>query len=410
MAEGYKAVTPIQIANIVSAYNSDVITFRAVRVFWGCLELISIREAAKRTTGKSRAVRYRPDELLRLTGLTLTIIKRELRALRRAELLTFSESAITVTETPLSYAREMLETLSETRKATRLIPIPRNLVCFICKANKPALVSTLLGYALRGLTLKKGELKTNGSVKAAWIAETLSLSLRSVRASRRELISLGILSEDHSTQHKLNRCGAYFEINTSWKQGGGVIHRKTQSEPSTAPAAGLTVDNSVGERGESAHKKPSFAPLEAKNSTLFAPPYKDLKTSYRTKNQKLENQPSGFCGKGKERANLKNITREDLTRTSRVLELYSQATKANWLFDSEHNRLRFVAAAIRAKRVGFEPVKVFVSIVRRGLWHHITQAEEDQAKAAMNSYQFAQARKQQGSIDGKLAELIRKIA
>ena len=404
MAEGYKAVTPIQIANIVSAYNSDVITFRAVRVFWGCLELIAIREAAKRSTGKSRGVRYRPEELLRLTGLTLTIIKRELRALRRAELLTFSESAITITETPLSYAREMLETLSETRKATRLIPIPRNLICFICKANKPALVSTLLGYALRGLTLKKGELKTNGSVKAAWIAETLSLSLRSVRASRRELISLGILSEDNSTQHKLNRCGAYFEINTSWKQGRGVIHRKTQSEPSTAPAAGLTVDNSVGERGENAHKKPTFAPLEAKNSPTFAPPYKDLKTSYRTKNQKLETQPSGFCKK----VNLKNITSEDLTRTSLVLILYEQAVTANWLIASEQNCLRFVAAAIRAKRVGLDPVRVFVAIVRQGLWHHITQREEDQARTALRKYELTKRAKQQNSFDGQFSELLRK--
>ena len=131
MSEGYKAVTPIQVANIISAYNAGAAKLQAVQVFFGCLELIAIREAALRTSGKSRGVRYRPEELERITGLSLTVIKRALKALQRAELLTFTESAIIITETPLPYAREMLNTLTETRKATRLIPIPRSFLHLI---------------------------------------------------------------------------------------------------------------------------------------------------------------------------------------------------------------------------------------------------------------------------------------
>ena len=241
---------------------------------------------------------------------------------------------------------------------------------------------------------------------AATVASAQVVQKLSYYCVSRELIALGILSEDNSNQWKLNRCGAYFEINTAWKQGGGVIHRETQSEPTPAQATGLAVDNSAEDMAQNSNKKPSFAPLKAKNSPKFAPPYKDLLTSYRTKNQKLENQISGFCEKGREKSNLKNITREDLTRTSRVLELYAQAVKANWLKDSEQNRLRFIAAAIRAKKVGFEPVKVLVAIVRRGLWHHITQQEEDQARAALRKHAERRVEQNFTTSDERLKLLI----
>lgn len=169
------------------------------------------------------------EELKRITGLSLPVINRALKALQRAELLTFTESAIIITETPLPCARGMLDTLTETRKATRLIPIPRSFLHLIAKSHKAALIKTLLAYCLRGLSLNKNNLKATGSVKAGWIADVFCLSIRAVRAARKELISLDILSEDNSNQWKLNRCGAYFEINTAWKQSGVVIHRKPRA-------------------------------------------------------------------------------------------------------------------------------------------------------------------------------------
>lgn len=54
MAEGYKTVTPIIISNVIGALSCGVIKLQAVQVFFGCLELLAIREAAKRTTGRSR--------------------------------------------------------------------------------------------------------------------------------------------------------------------------------------------------------------------------------------------------------------------------------------------------------------------------------------------------------------------
>lgn len=111
-------------------------------------------------------------------------------------------------------------------------------------------------------------------------------------------------------------------------------------------------------------------------------------------------------GKGK----FKNITREDLMRTSTVLMLFTQAVEVGWLTNTEANRLRFIAAAIRSKRVGVDPVKVFVAIVRRGLWHHITQQEEDQARASLVRYYSKRAVTESNArINDVVSELTRSL-
>jgi hypothetical protein len=46
--------------------------------------------------------------------------------------------------------------------------------------------------------------------------------------------------------------------------------------------------------------------------------------------------------------------------------------------------LNWLAAALRANSVrDGDPVRVFVAIVRRGLWSHITQAQEERARVAL---------------------------
>jgi hypothetical protein len=80
---------------------------------------------------------------------------------------------------------------------------------------------------------------------------------------------------------------------------------------------------------------------------------------------------------------LRNICPEDIKRLSRLRELYRQATEAGWIERSEPAFLNFAAAAARATRVAGDPVRIFVGIVRRGLWHHITQEQEERAAAVI---------------------------
>ena len=64
---------------------------------------------------------------------------------------------------------------------------------------------------------------------------------------------------------------------------------------------------------------------------------------------------------------LRNVVPEDLKDTGRLLDLYEQAVELGLVTDSEHDRLRFVAAAEHARIIGTRnPCGLFVRLVRGG--------------------------------------------
>src|SRR5262249_39520656 len=86
MSCGYKTVTPIHLANALHALDSQTIDGRALRVFFACLALVAVREAARRYRQTRREKpkplsRYRLAELQRLTNLAPRALKRALRQL-----------------------------------------------------------------------------------------------------------------------------------------------------------------------------------------------------------------------------------------------------------------------------------------------------------------------------------------
>jgi hypothetical protein len=185
--------------------------------------------------------------------------------------------------------------------------------------------------------------------------------------ARQELLGLGILTPDTTiSQRKLNRTGAYFTVSLAWTTPGKRL-----------PEA-------------------KFAPPTPKNGGQIAPPIRNKKTPYGSRNQKTHPSrlsPSGVCSKqegegGDSSPILRDVKRRDLEQFSRCEELYFEAVRAGWVKDSESAQLRWFAAACRAKstRTVKDPARVFVGIVRRGLWHHITQSDEDRARAAIRKY------------------------
>lgn len=361
---GYKTVTPIQIANCIAAHNRDAIPYRAVRVYFACLALLAVREAAARDTARKgrqpqRESRYRLSELCALTGLKERAVKVTLRNLKDVSLVTWDERAISVNPEALPQTEILLRTLSGKRSPKRPIPVPRPVLRFVARSAKSALGKTALGYIVRGLSIdrKDAGIRSAGSVKASWIARTFGLSLRSVRSARKALIQAGFITIDTgSLQWKLNRDGAYFRVNLAWQEG---------------------------ER-----KMPKISPLGVKTRSTFSPPYKEKKTSYESKNQKAKSSAlklPGVCkaNTGKE-PTLTDVKLDDLKIFSRLKALFNQAVKSGWLRGSEADFLNWVAAALRATTVeAGDPVKVFVAIVRQGRWELITQAQEDRARRAI---------------------------
>ncbi len=409
--QGYKTTTPIQLCNVLAALITGLISFKAVRVFFGCVELAAIREAAARSRkqGKSRGVLYRIEELEGLTGLSSATIKVQLAALETVGVLLFSETEISLTKTPLPFAQEMLRTATGTRSPKRAIPIPRSLICFLASCGQKATALTLIAYILRSLSLRRGqtEIKAAGTAKASWIAKTFGLSLRSVRTARSELLQLCVISEDNSTQRKLNRTGSYFVINTSWKRNKAE-EGKAESQLSAESAPERTLQAPAS----SSNKRQVASPPQQQIHPIASPPYKYKETSFRSRNQKTrQSEQSGFLSKNSEKPNLKNITHEDLHRVGVLLVLFGQAVKVGWLADTEANKLKFLASAVRANAVGNDPVRVFVTIVRRELWHYITQAQEDRAAQALKKYRDKQEQRAvaKGSNSKQLNELFTKL-
>ena len=144
--DGYKLIRAEQLVAALAALNTGAITFRALRTYLGCFELLAIREAAERSTTKLRKKPLRPEADVS--------VSRELSQLKRAELLSFSEAAITVSDSPTHGAE--LYSLLGGRGAQRLIPVPRRVLRFLAGCSKPALVKTIIANKQKGTAPRNG--------------------------------------------------------------------------------------------------------------------------------------------------------------------------------------------------------------------------------------------------------------
>ncbi len=400
---GYKTITPIEIANIVYLFDERQLSKRALQVYFACFSLVAIREAAKRSQNQNSkkgmfVPSYRLKELSRATTLSESVIKKELKTLQALNILSFSESEIKISKTPLPDSQELLSTLSGNRSPKRPVPVPRSILRCLSKCEKASTSKTLLAYLIRGLTLSRtGEIAGKGSVKCSWIAETMNLSLRSVKSARKELLEEGIITPDTgSHQWKLNRTGAYFTINLGWSDSNKSDNFTNRSDftDNQNPTTELTIPGPPVENSEAS--KVVFAPPLVKKCPEFAPPYKDKKTPYGSKDQKSESgfliKKEGEAAKAPSTPSIKNILIEDLQSFYRTEELYFQAVKAKWITLSENSFLNFLAAAVRAKTIKNGcSVRVFVGIVKKKYFSHITQAEEDRARTAIKKFRYSDA-------------------
>jgi hypothetical protein len=78
---------------------------------------------------------------------------------------------------------------------------------------------------------------------------------------------------------------------------------------------------------------------------------------------------------------------EDLRDTARLLTLFEEAQGRNIIGGSESEQLTFVATAERARVRGAEnPEGLFAELVRRRLWHFVTQDDEDRAHTRLHEH------------------------
>ena len=114
------------------------------------------------------------------------------------------------------------------------------------------------------------------------------------------------------------------------------------------------------------------------------PPYMNRELSSRNENQKPR-QTRGRWGsknqEGKNRPDLRNIRPDDLTDSTRLDALLSQAIANGAVTSSQAARLQWFGAAERAVEVAtHNPCGFFAAIIRQGLWHHVSNEQEDAAR------------------------------
>lgn len=356
---GFRFINAEALLTTWMMYRRGVVQFMDLRVWFGCWELTSRRCSLR----KGQRPRYTVEEIHRLVGgVGGEYLRNSIARLERAGLLSWQESAVQIQpspdQLPVDLREELGAKLDLIANHRRKVPVPRRVIRLIAKRGKRVEIATIVGHLLRCLYYRDGRCVPDGRCKASWVAEVFEVDLRNVKAARKHLIAQGWLIPRPSSQSQLNRWGPMFTVNLAWSPKPG---RQKLESPPPSPVS----------------------------TSQIPPPIENKKLSTRSKNQ--EPAPRGPAGSWKEagkenKPNIRHVVSEDLRESGRLDVLFSQAVTRGYVQQSECDRLRFFGAAEHARAVAtHNPCGLFATVVRQRLWHHITQRDEDAARARLKA-------------------------
>jgi hypothetical protein len=360
---GFLFLTVTQLSMAWWAYQERFIQLKDLRVWFAAHELVARRCGLK----DNQKPHYGIEELRRLVA-GRGGEEDSLRRLERVGLLTWSSSHITFARGPedlhLSDLLSLQEMLSRIQNTQRKVPVPRQIVRFIAAPSKRCVIATILGHLFRCLYYRVGECVSGGFCKASWVSKVFEVDVRNVKAARKFLAeTLGFLESMPTPQSLLNRFGTKTFINLSWD--GSAVEKSPDKESGLPP---LLAEIDTG-----------LPPLEEHRKPLQEP--KHQKPAMRGKS------PGIFKTKGGETPQLKHIEPEDLRDTIRLLTLFEEAQREGLTGGSDSERLTFVATAERARLTATSNAPgLFAQLVRRRLWHFVTQDDEDRAQKRLREY------------------------
>lgn len=354
-AGGFCLIRGTALLRAWAAYRGGEIDLMYLRVWFACWEALARRCGLP----KGRVPRYRIEELQSLVGGTARRVGQAVRVLDRVGLVSWSPSSIVFPEEgDFAAGNDFSETFDLASNHQRLVPVPRRIIRLLARGERKVAIATILGHLLRCLYYKRGLCLPEGTCKASWVAEVFGVDARNVKAARKCLVAMEWLLPVATNQIHLNRYGARVRVNLEWASGNEISCPSKRS------------------------------PLAPKTPTGSPPLYKDKKLSTRNKIPETRGGgPAGVFQKGKgEGPQLRNVRTEDLHSATNLSRLFNQAVEERLIKGSEMDQLNFFAAAEHARTVGTKnPCGLFVTLVRRGLWHYITLSDEDAARQKLRA-------------------------
>lgn len=349
-AGGFTFVSGTLLLSAWAAYRRGDLRLVDLRVWFACLELTARRCGAI----NGRLPKYRIEEVHRLIGgVGGEHVRRSLGRIETAGLLSWSESAIVFPRSEaVAVGSDTMLLLDLVPNHRRIVPVPRRIIRLIAGGARRVVVATILGHLLRCLYYRAGSCLPEGTCKSSWIADVFGVNIRNVKAARKHLVQLGWLIPVVTRQTVLNRFGQRIRVNLDWSR------------------------NDIRPQGKR-------SPLHVVSTTKSPPPYKDKELSSRMyMNQKPENGPSGVSTEQNRagKPTMRHVVMADLLDPERMMALHRHAAESGLISQSVCDRLRFFAAAEHAKAIGTRnPCGLFAFLVRKKLWHFITQDDEDEA-------------------------------
>lgn len=337
------------------AYRRGYIGLVDFRVWLACFELRARRSQAREGT----VPEYKVEELRPLVGgVGGEHSRASLRRLRAVGLIRWS---LTSVEAGMVDGVEKLDTDGELdAKRTLLtnhrrnVPVPRRMLCFMCKCRRPVLLATWAGHLLRCLYHRGLTCRPTGLCKASWIAEVFEVDARNVKAARAVLVEWGMLVPGTAPQWVLNRHGLPVTVNLAWDR-------------------------------DRLRKPP---PLGAISTTGSPPPRETGNSVHRSENQQPERpQADGVRTRTGRGGRPGHVTLPMLRSVSGIDLFWQYAAERGYCGRSESDRLRVFGAAAHALRVGQRnPCGLFATVVRRRLWSHISLEDEDRGRRGMRTW------------------------
>ena len=361
-AGGFVLIRAEHLVGAWFAMREGEISLYDFRVWLACHELV----ARRCQIAKGRKPHYRVGELAGLVKAGREPqFRRAVRRLEAAGLLGWKPTRIRLcpsAEGPgQSPSEDWRRVLALVKNWRRKVPVPRRVLCHLAGCRRKVFVATVLGHLLRCVYYRYPNCVSGGRGKASWIADVFGVDVRNVKAARKELVQRGWLRPLPSPQTSLNRWGLPVIVN---------LHHDLRTAAAEA--------ESPPPRRLSTAKSP--------------PPYMNRKLSSRNENQKPRRAGSRWGSKsqeGKNRPDLRNIQLDDLTDSTRLAALLSQAIANGAVSSSQAARLQWFGAAERAVEVAtHNPCGFFAAIFRRGLWHHVSNAQEETARLKLRELDY----------------------